>query len=423
MTGINVKGLSSPVSPNAANTNNTFSHLQISNCGDGVVIQGASSVYPDTGTIIEDCVIGSEEPLNMLGRANYLSAGIKAYFQSGMVLSHNVIRNVSNPGNKAYGLYLENCLSETTVEGNYIHDISTTWSSSVKTATGMHLALNSQGTNQVWVYNNMISGLSCGYTGPGSNLYGTCGIYMLGNYGSYYLDFNSLRVDGADNAYSAAIYVANNTGINRITNNIITNYTVPQTSRGHYGILFEDHETIIGAPGSLSDNNLIYLDNYSNGYPVRGATQSYLNLLVWGDASGMDTNSIVCAPAFLSGKDLHLTTDSPGIDDADDSLSYAAILVDIDDEFRSQALNPYDIGCDETNGPLAMPGPEVRIERIGGVYANLSWDPVPNAVAYRIDCAPTPLGPFTPLTVLGGTQYIANLTENSQFFQVTAVLN
>ncbi len=417
-----------PSSATGANSYNSYLNLTVENSRDGIRLSSVSTDFPDLDCQISHCTIGADTPDNLGSNSGNSSCGIAASYQSGLVISYNEIRNLTDPSNNAEGIDISYGKGEIRIFNNFIHDIRAAAEWYVLESKGMYLHLAYPGPHSIYVYNNVITGLSCGYTGSpitADTVSGTMGIQMLGSCGNYYIDFNSIRVDGLANANSVGIYVDNTynnlswDGINRIRNNVIANYTVAQSSCKHYGMYFEDHATLLGQAGSVSDHNVIYIDQAQNGYPVRGASALYSTLAAWTTASGYDANSYSADPLYVSAADLHIPAGSGS--QALNHGSYFSGAIswindDIDGEIRN--VSTPDIGADEAYDT----GLEVPVVQISLLYGTiyLQWEAVTGAAHYRIESSAEPYTGYSVLDTTVNTFY-SLFPEEKRFFKVIAV--
>ncbi|MDD2331231.1 MAG: choice-of-anchor D domain-containing protein, partial [Candidatus Cloacimonetes bacterium] len=341
----------SPTNVSGVNSDNKFQNLTIDNCTQGINLYGYYSVtYAGTNNEVSNCVIGTETADSMGGTAS--GYGIYAYYQSGAHIFNNVIRNITTTSSASYGIYLGTCYGDNLVYNNKVYNIKTTSTSSTSTQYGIYATLGTTLTNSVKIYNNMIWGLTSGYTGSGSSSYAVEGIYAGGATAAntYYVDFNSIRIAGPTSAYSAGVYFAGNTATNYLRNNAIANYTVGHSTYLHMGVYFSN-ATTIGAAGSVSDNNVIYIDNATNGYVVRGSSTNYATLEAWNTASTHDGNSRPTNPQFLSDTDLHISDSLPTPVESNGSFFGGElnwVLTDIDGNSRiAEKSEGPDIGAHE----------------------------------------------------------------------------
>ncbi len=417
-----------PADAEGTNSYNRYLYITVEDCKDGIIIGGTNASNPDTDNEISHCTVGADTPDNIGNDTSNSSHGIYCLGQNNVVVSYNEVRNVTDPQYNATGIEFSSAKGEIRVFNNYIHDIKAARSSYILEAKGMYLHLAYPGPHDIYVYNNVITGLSCGYTGnPITNyqLYGTTGIQMLGSSGTYHIDFNSIRVDGQSNAYSAGIYVDNTyngnswDGINLIRNNVIANYTVAQNSSKHYGIVFEDNPTLIGQPGSNCDYNVIYIDQSQGGHPIHGFTTNFPTLADWTTASGFDAHSLSGDPIYNSPSDLHIAADSgsPALENGsyfEGEISW--VTEDIDGEIRP-AQTP-EIGADEVFAGGSLEVPDVTISYSGGNVL-LEWAPVAGAASYRVECCAQPYGEYTEIASTDSTTYSEAELER-RFYRVIA---
>ncbi len=339
---------STPTSVAGANSYNRYHNITFSNSSYGIHLVGSSSTNPDLNTEISNCSIGRDIADDLGGATT--AYGLYATYQSGINIFNNEIRNVttSNSYSYAYGLYMTNCYGANNIYNNKIHDIKSSISSTYG-IYGMNVSLASSFTNSAKIYNNMIWGITSSYTGSGSTSYLVYGIYLGGSTATntYYVDFNSIRVVGPATAYSAGVYFSGNSAVNYLRSNIIANFTPAQTTYKHVCTYFSS-ATLIGATGSLANNNIYYVDNATNGFVVRGSSTDYSTIDAWYLATTHDADSRPTNPRFTSASNLYIQTDAATPVESRGSFFEGAITWaanDIDGNLRSDSRP--DIGADE----------------------------------------------------------------------------
>ncbi len=217
--------------------------------------------------------------------------------------------------------------------------------SSALTGSGGIGAISIEGKGTYNVYNNMISGFSLAGTSTDKNAY-LYGIRVADSAVAN-IYYNTIRMDsvapiGAGTVNYRGLYFSN--GINTVKNNIVANYEDDFASvnvyRGNTG-------TVGTLAGTLTaDYNDYYRAGTSNALTGFKDTTKATNMTLWRVASGVDANSMIGAPGFISATDLHIDTRAlltPVISDA--GVPVAGVTTDIDGEARN-ATTP-DIGADE----------------------------------------------------------------------------
>jgi len=333
-----------PTDYTGTNSNNEYSHITVENSYYGIYMYGTSSTtYLEDNNSIHDCTIGGSSAGDISG-----PYGMYLYYQKDLEVSNNEVRNLGYTST-VYGMYMYYMKgTENEVYNNKVHDIAYT-GTTTSANYGMYIYLYTTGANEVKVYNNMVWGQTSGYTGTGSTSYAIYGIYMssAGSSNTYNVDFNSVRVEGPSGMSSAALYFTSTSGVNKIRNNVLTNFTGEDAYANYHVCLYMANATSVGATGSVSDHNVMYV---TNGYPVRGSTTNYATLGEWQTASGMDLNSFSNNPQFISASDLHISATAPTVVESNGSYFEGAITwvpFDIDPARDTRNATTPDIGADE----------------------------------------------------------------------------
>ncbi len=353
-----------------ANSNNKYYNYTITNAYSGIYLLGTAA-FPDltceagvTGAVTQS-TIGSATA-NDIGNGVNAAWGIRAANQSGVKIFSNEIRNVSASAALSDGILLELFQGSTCdVFKNVIHDIKNLSTSSTTGVQGIRATAALTGTNVGRIYNNFIYGLTSGYTGAASAVRQVKGI-LTGVGGTtaqeYNIDFNSVRLDNsvAPTISSACfeIVTATATGpVHRVRDNIFANFTGTQTGVAKHYTWVTTSATLIGSPGSISNNNVLHVNNSANGFTaLNTATPTdYPTLASWqAHPAAPDANSSPNNPQFLSATNLHI---NPAIaTPVESGGSYFAGAItwvpqDIDNDTRN--VTTPDIGADEgTFSPL-----------------------------------------------------------------------
>ncbi len=299
-----------PTNAAGANSYNEYAYITIENSVSGIYLNGISNACYDVNTIVRYCTIGSAVADNMGGAVT--SHGIYLCYQWSVNVCNNEIRNLTSTVGNVYGIYSDVGGSSINNKfyNNKIHDLKVTNTSVSYSAYGMYFSQRTTGTNVLYVFNNMISGLIHTYAGSATTSYLAYGIYVAsgGATNTYSIDFNSIRIDGSTFASSACVYWASSGGINKLRNNILANFSEGNATSYHVS-LYSPLTTNIGATGSLSNCNVLYIDQPLGGYIVRAGTTNY-NIIYgigsWYAASGQDIGSNIINPQFISASDLHI---------------------------------------------------------------------------------------------------------------------
>ncbi len=298
-----------PNSADGANSYNDYYNITIENVYYGFYLYSYNSTTNhDKGNTIRFCTIGGGSAGDIKG-----PYGIYAYYQENVTIRNNEIRNIGYTST-VYGIYTYYMFGiDNLVYNNKVHDIAYT-GTSTSSNYGIYLYLYTSGTSTVKAYNNMVWGQTSGYTGTGSSSYAIYGIYVYsgGTSTVYNVDFNTVRVDGPAGMSSAAIYNYAVTGVRTFRNNVLANVSPNATYSSAYHVcLYTSSATSVGATGSASDNNVMYVANSTGGYAVRGSTTNYPTLAAWQNDTVYDDNSRDTNPLFVSASDVHIQTGVP----------------------------------------------------------------------------------------------------------------
>ena len=161
------------------------------------------------------------------------------------------------------------------------------------------------------------------------------------------IDHNSVSLDGSatPNLSSVCAIVGDNDLTYRIRNNIFANYTVAQSGNPKH-VAFKPNINVVGAVGSVFDNNIFHVPNAGNGFIARIGGTNYATLAAWQAVSSQNANSLTLAPPFVNNiTDLHLSSNAlNGL-----GITLPSVTVDIDGDPRG---TPPSIGADEFSVPL-----------------------------------------------------------------------
>ena len=172
------------------------------------------------------------------------------------------------------------------------------------------------------------------------------------------IDFNSVRLAPTGIACpNTALEVATTSGpVINVRNNILANFTAAQAARAKHYAWVTSSATLTGAVGSVSDHNLFFINNTTNGFVGRGNATDDASLANWQSAVGQDAHSKSSNPQFMSATDLHIgaapTDVEAGASFYNGAISWAAL--DIDGQTRNTTAP--DIGFGRTSGAGTTPG-------------------------------------------------------------------
>ncbi len=356
----------SATSSAGANSNNDYYYVTIENCATGIYMYGTSTTYPDENNSIRYCTVGSASANNIYNTASS-AYGMYIYNQKNSTIRNNEVQNVKSNYIYGYagGIYISSQAGTNTgasnrIFNNKIHDIGVGYSTTSYYTYGLYVSLGSTASQDIRIYNNMIWNLTHASTTTSATVV-IYGVYLTGGAATTTVnfDFNSVRVAGTAAQSNYCFYTAV-TSINKVRNNIFANFSPSQTTSTH-GCWYSATAGSVGAAGSLSNNNDLYLDNTTNGYIGRGGTTTYATLTNWRaitaapDANGKDGN-----PKYLTTTNLHIDgSDSPMVYTPVESAGYynggaiTWVTADIDGDTR-HASTP-DMGADEGDFNIEVP--------------------------------------------------------------------
>ncbi|MFN6037931.1 MAG: proprotein convertase P-domain-containing protein, partial [Bacteroidota bacterium] len=433
-----------------ANNANKFIGNTIENSFMGIYALGTNTAgLQDDSTEVSQNIIGGNTPNDIGGGAfSSATAGIWCSLQKNAIIKNNTIRNVSTQA-AVYGIFLESATGNCEISGNNINEILNSATGSSAISSGIRANL-STGTNNARIYNNFVSGVRTNFAGLNATSLSRGINLQVGGGGSntsvFEVTHNSVYMDGYSSlgASNSCLEFAGNatTGPQiKVRSNILANFTGAQTSTAKHYCYRTASATLIGSPGSLSNNNDFYIFNSTNGFVGRGATTDHALLSNWQAAYGQDGSSISVDPVFTAPDDLH------AVNSALNSTAAAAsatpyITTDIDGETRTTPNS--DIGADEFTPylfdvkPTALVSPGVlgcyssnesigvKIMNYTGGFLDFTFNPVTVTVIINGPVTQTvstvvnsnalnsnaPLSPFSFLTVPVGN---ANLSAYGSY--------
>lgn len=311
-----------------SNSNNKYYNLTISNVYTGIVLYGADPNLPDANNRIgvtnagEFNIIGLPNVPNDIGNGTAAGAiGINAQNQQNVAIFNNKISNVTgSSANPIEGISLGAYSSATATwngAGGFLNEIYNNIITNVKntsaTSTGMTSGIRILhepvlGMVKVKIYNNVISKVQSGYTGTASAARGIRGIFLQSTSATANVNYeivnNTAIIDGSSSpnlsnvvleaSYKEAVFV--------IRNNLFANRTGAQSGVAIHSVLgINGTTTALGAPGTTSNYNNLYLENATNGFISYVGNK--VDLAAWRAAyatPAMDANSISANPLLNS---------------------------------------------------------------------------------------------------------------------------
>ena len=357
-----------PTSAAGANSYNKYYNLNISNTFNGVYLYG-SSAYRDLSCEIGTTSTALRNTLTNLGPLTSTftpSRGIWTQYQEGVKIFNNDISNVA--GDQASGIgihYQYGYGTGNAVYNNKIQNISNKGSTTTTSVVwGIGASHATSGTNNIRIYNNMISNLYTSFAGTATvNRYVIgmfVGVSSASSSQSYDIDNNNISIgQGLTPTYSnACLELQNSSPVLNIRGNVFANYTNAQTGVAkHFGIVVT--AAGIGATGTAIDYNDYYIANSqgTSGHVGRnqGTTTNYNTITDWKafTTGTLDENSIESNPVFIdNNSDLHVASSS--LNAVSGYANQAWVTTDFDYQVRAD-LTPSDIGADAFTPTIDTP--------------------------------------------------------------------
>jgi hypothetical protein len=305
---------STPASALGANSLNTFRDFTIKNVYGGIQLTG-NATFPDVNNSIGNSIctvfntIGDPSTANDIGNATTQTYGIRATSQSGVNIFNNSIRNVTNTGGTADGVFVENFQGTSSVYNNKVQGIRNSGTGSTTSISGIRASHTVTGTHTLRIYNNAVSEITSGYTGIASATRTLKGIHISGTGGTttqlYQIYNNSVSIDGSasPNLSSTCFEVSTSSGpVYNLGNNIFANFTATQAGVARHFSLASTSATLLGAAGTVSNNNDIFVANDAGvtGFAALGNLTTYTTVANWTTATTLDAVSLSLNPSYLS---------------------------------------------------------------------------------------------------------------------------
>jgi hypothetical protein len=351
-----------------SNLNNAIIGNTIKRCHRAIYAYGASSSYPNTGTLIEGNTIGSSTGADNVVYGVYLYYTATSTSGGPAVVRGNDIQageGSTGISSSVYGIYVSSYNYGTVISGNNIHDVVNPKSSGYG-AHGIYISSATDNDN-IRIYNNFIRDITT--TNSSSSLTTTSqnfGIYINAavdglkiNHNTIYLNAANATTSSASNEVSACINIGSSTAVvSQMLNNILVNNQGSVSSNAYCIIV--DGSTAFST-GTVNNNSYYVNGSGSVGY-FGGAAQS--TLPAWRTATGKDANSVRELPAFTSATNLHIpAATNSQLESGGATVSVTGISSDIDGQTRpgptgstSGGGTAPDIGADEFDGaPVQAP--------------------------------------------------------------------
>ncbi len=305
---------STPASALGANSLNTFRDFTIKNVYGGIQLSG-NAAFPDVNNSVGTSLcttfntIGDPSTANDIGNSTTQTYGIRAANQSGINIFNNSIRNVTNTGGTADGIFVETFQGTSSVYNNKVQGVRNSGIASTTSISGIRSSHTVTGTHTLRIYNNAVSEITSGYTGAAIATRTLKGIHISGTGGTttqlYQIYNNSVSIDGSasPNLSSACFEVGTSSGpVYNLGNNIFANFTATQAGIARHFGLVSTSATLLGAAGTVSNNNDIFVANDAGvtGFAALGNATTYTTVANWTTATTLDAVSLSLNPSYLS---------------------------------------------------------------------------------------------------------------------------
>ncbi|MFN6228370.1 MAG: beta strand repeat-containing protein, partial [Bacteroidota bacterium] len=371
-SGINLSNYSTTSLTTGAysNLNNIFENNLITRTMWGILANGASTSYPNTGLIIRNNVLGSSTSSNNLGRGGisvtYSSA--TASGNSALIEGTDISVGDVSPSGSGYalsiaGIDLGTVNAGAIIRKNNIHDIYQPTTSGYG-AYGINIS-GSTNCQDIEISNNFLTNIVAAKYSTTTSTFTAFGIRYAAGATLQKILHNTIVLPAAVNGSIAnysnfGIYAVSTATFSKFLNNIIVNNNV---GTGTYGFYTSATTNISG--GSV-DNNDYYVPN---GYLGVYNGFAYSTISGWRSATSQEANSLNIEPTFVSSTDFHLNygTTPSQLESAGATVSSTGINVDFDGQLRpgpsgsvnGGAVYP-DIGADEVDAvPLDANPPTI----------------------------------------------------------------
>ncbi len=317
----------------------TVDYVYVKRAGIGVRLEGSSAASPLTNALIQNCSIAT-------GASDSVGAnGLNVSYSANPVVHTNTIRNIFGTG-AVTGMTFGSQSSAMRVYNNTIATIRTTGTSSA--INGIAIS-GTQDVGGAKIYNNFIADLQGVATGTGA-IYGiaiSAGSTLVAD--TLYHNTISLSGTGTGLRISAPLGLTYFGGTPTVVsrNNVLVN--TRQEGAGVNSFATAIYKAIPAATLN-SDYNDLYVSPTPDTTRATAvyfiATNNYSKYATLGDfrfATGLDNNSVVENPAFVSLTDLHINSATPT--SLESAGTAVGIATDIDGQTRN--VTKPDLGADE----------------------------------------------------------------------------
>ncbi len=332
----------------AANNNNTYTNNFFIRTQTAIAVVGPTG--NETGTVINDNIIGSVNPTDKLGWS-----GIEIYQQANCKVKNNTIFGISSSDFSitTSGISVYGTQSNDTISNNKISDIKHTNSGGYG-ANGIYLGASTT-SSDVFVFNNFIFDVA-GYGFNDFNYYDNGYGLVIDFGGGYKIYHNTVQMNGnatsTGNHRSAAVLVSNfvtTASSVDMRNNIFGNIQTVGGANSRYAILCTAANTVF----SFNDNNAYYSTG-STWLSCKGSNATQTNTIAalrTSLGSNLASVGLVSSPTYVGSTDYHLQSVAANSTVSNLGVAIPTFTVDFDGNTRN-GYTP-DMGADEFVMPNA----------------------------------------------------------------------
>ncbi|MDQ3102002.1 MAG: hypothetical protein M3R08_11490, partial [Bacteroidota bacterium] len=294
-----------PNSQAGTNNDNLIEFVTVQNSSRGIFINSNSSTYPGLNNKVLNSTVGAATAAD-IGVGTTAAYGIYFNLQMDGVISGNLVQNIAATAFNR-GIWYAGARGVSVISNNKINGVRNSGTASTSGQRGIEVGGSTVGTGvDLRVFNNFVSNITSAYTGVASATRVLQGILVstAGANLTYNIDHNNVSIDGSGslNVSSVALEFAATTSVNKARNNVLANFTADQTAGGvakHY-VIRSGLATGLGAAGSVSNYNDLFLAFSVNGFIGLASTTDHATKESWTTATGQDAQSITVDPLFVN---------------------------------------------------------------------------------------------------------------------------